>query len=396
MNSRRQNKPLMLVVTLLITAGLVIVPFWDASVYASDGVETPIIPIVRPCNHKMVKTEAVEATCTDAGNIEYYTCGSCGKVFADESGATQLKAEDLIVSAKGHEPGDSVRENEVEPAVGKAGSYDVVVRCKACGVELSRETMTVPALSPGGSESTDNNETAIIIDTDEPGDTGQPSGTDQPSGTEQKAEGSGGEIEGPEVIIDPAPGDSSSIDLPDDEFGPKTISEADVAEIKAVTYSGKSKKPVPFVVVEGKTLKSGTDYTVAYKNNKSVGTATVTITGKGNYKGSVVKTFEIKPLRTSFTKATSKKTSVTLKWKRRTKKMSKSRISGYQIIYSTSKSFDKNSNTVKVKGYKATSKTIKKLKPGKKYYFKIRTYKVISGKYYYSNWSKIKSIKTKK
>ena len=41
-------------------------------------------------------------------------------------------------------------------------------------------------------------------------------------------------------------------------------------------------------------LKQGTDFTVAYKNNKKVGTAKVTIAGKGNYSGKVVKTFKIK------------------------------------------------------------------------------------------------------
>ena len=42
------------------------------------------------------------------------------------------------------------------------------------------------------------------------------------------------------------------------------------------------------------TLKNGGDYTVQYKNNKNIGTATVKITGKGNYRGSVSKTFAIK------------------------------------------------------------------------------------------------------
>ena len=41
------------------------------------------------------------------------------------------------------------------------------------------------------------------------------------------------------------------------------------------------------------TLKQGTDYTLTYKNNKKAGTATVTITGKGNYAGSVKKTFKV-------------------------------------------------------------------------------------------------------
>ncbi len=47
------------------------------------------------------------------------------------------------------------------------------------------------------------------------------------------------------------------------------------------------------VYFDKKLLKEGTDYTVAYKNNTKPGTATVTVTGKGNYTGSVTNTFAI-------------------------------------------------------------------------------------------------------
>ena len=58
-------------------------------------------------------------------------------------------------------------------------------------------------------------------------------------------------------------------------------------------YTGKALKPAPTVKHGGKTLKAGTDYTVSYKNNVNVGTATVTITGKGNYTGSKSANFQI-------------------------------------------------------------------------------------------------------
>ena len=58
-------------------------------------------------------------------------------------------------------------------------------------------------------------------------------------------------------------------------------------------YDGTEKKP-PVTVKDGsKTLTSGTDYTVSYSNNKNAGTATVTVTGKGNYKDTATKTFTI-------------------------------------------------------------------------------------------------------
>lgn len=58
-------------------------------------------------------------------------------------------------------------------------------------------------------------------------------------------------------------------------------------------YTGSAIKPVPAVKVGGRTLKNGTDFTVSYKNNTEPGTATLSVTGKGNYSGSVSKTFRI-------------------------------------------------------------------------------------------------------
>lgn len=58
-------------------------------------------------------------------------------------------------------------------------------------------------------------------------------------------------------------------------------------------YTGSVIKPVPAVKVGGRTLKNGTDFTVSYKNNTEPGTATLIVNGKGNYSGSVSKTFKI-------------------------------------------------------------------------------------------------------
>ncbi len=59
------------------------------------------------------------------------------------------------------------------------------------------------------------------------------------------------------------------------------------------TYDGKAKTPGVTVKMDGEALKSGTDYTVSYKDNTAVGTATVTVTGEGNYTGSKSATFSI-------------------------------------------------------------------------------------------------------
>lgn len=65
-------------------------------------------------------------------------------------------------------------------------------------------------------------------------------------------------------------------------------------------------------------------------------------------------------------------------------------IDGYQLRYSTKKSFS-SYNTIKIKNPETLKRTVKNLKKDKKYYFKIRTYKGSK----YSEWSKVKSIKIK-
>ena len=75
---------------------------------------------------------------------------------------------------------------------------------------------------------------------------------------------------------------------------PKTdIASATVAAVKDQTYTGKALKPAPSVKMGSVTLKSGTDYTLAYGSNTNVGTATITITGKGDYTGTKKVTFKV-------------------------------------------------------------------------------------------------------
>jgi len=92
---------------------------------------------------------------------------------------------------------------------------------------------------------------------------------------------------------------------------------------------------------------------------------------------------------TSIIKLTStKKETAIVKWKKITN-------DGYEIQYSTTKSFKKAVKTINVKKYSTVTRTIKKLKSNKKYYFRIRTYKYNNGIKNYSEWSKIKKIKIK-
>lgn len=99
--------------------------------------------------------------------------------------------------------------------------------------------------------------------------------------------------------------------------------------------------------------------------------------------------FNINPKGTSIKKLTKGKKSFTIKWKQQ-----RTKTSGYQIQYSLKRNF-KNAKTITIKNNKATKKTIKKLKKKKIYYVRVRTISKVSGKYYYSSWSKAWKVKTK-
>ena len=70
--------------------------------------------------------------------------------------------------------------------------------------------------------------------------------------------------------------------------------------------------------------------------------------------------------------------------------------SGYQIQYATDNKFKKNSSKELIEDNKKTSQKFKDLKEKKKYYVRIRTYKTVKGKNYYSSWSTALTVKTKK
>ncbi len=168
-------------------------------------------------------------------------------------------------------------------------------------------------------------------------------------------------------------------------YYPKTVSLSS----SKYTYSNSEKKPkVTVKDSNGKTV-SASNYTVKYSNNKKVGTAKAIITFKGNYSGSVTKTFKINPKGTKLTKLTANKKGFTAKWSKQSVQ-----TSGYQIRYSTDKNFKKY-NTKTVSSSKTTSKKVSGLKANKKYFVEVRTYKTVNGTKYYSDWSAYKTVKTK-
>ena len=185
---------------------------------------------------------------------------------------------------------------------------------------------------------------------------------------------------------------------PIDKIVPSSIEKAKVSlSYTAYTYNGKARKPAVTVVLGGTKLVEDTDYTVAYASGcKNVGQYKVTVKGKGGYTGSKAVTFRINPKGTSLQNPVKASKAVTVKWKGQSAKMATSRITGYQIQLATNSKFTKNLKTVKVKGYSNTYKKVKSLKGGTKYYIRIRTYKTVGGKAYYSGWSKVKTVTTLK
>ena len=89
--------------------------------------------------------------------------------------------------------------------------------------------------------------------------------------------------------VDGTPG-SSRVTIAAKDASDATVTLDDTS----VQFDGTAKTPgVTSVVVDGKTLNAETDYEVSYRDNTYVGTATVTITFKGNYTGTATATFEI-------------------------------------------------------------------------------------------------------
>jgi len=158
------------------------------------------------------------------------------------------------------------------------------------------------------------------------------------------------------------------------------------------TYNGKIRKPTVTVIdYKGKKISS-TYYSVSYSNNKKVGKATVTVKLKNGYSGILKKNFSIIPKATKLTSLTGKSKSILIKWKKQ-----KTQTTGYQLQYSMNKKFSKKATMTKtIKRNTATKMTVKKLKAKKTYYVRVRTYKIVNGKKYYSAWSKVKKVKTKK
>ncbi len=163
-------------------------------------------------------------------------------------------------------------------------------------------------------------------------------------------------------------------------------------------YNGKNQRPSVLVKDrKGKTLKAGVDYTTIYLMEcKNVGIYKMTVALKGNYQGNLSVSYTIRPKGLGISKATPNKKGFTVKWKKQT-----TQTTGYELQYSTVSKFSKKNTKKVLLKNTTTSKKVTKLKPNKKYYLRIRSYKTVkvngkNTKIYSGSWSKTKSVKTKK
>jgi hypothetical protein len=154
----------------------------------------------------------------------------------------------------------------------------------------------------------------------------------------------------------------------------KSVSVA-ISGIKNLTWTGKQIKPALTVKAEGKTLKSGRDYTVTYSANKNIGKATATVKGKGGYSGTLKANFKIVPKKPAALKLKAWKKSLKITFNKLSKAQ---KITTYKVEYRVKGDKTWKSKTVKVKlnaKAKTAALTLKNLKSKKTYEVRAYAYK---------------------
>ncbi|WP_417119566.1 cellulase family glycosylhydrolase [Ruminococcus bicirculans (ex Wegman et al. 2014)] len=160
-----------------------------------------------------------------------------------------------------------------------------------------------------------------------------------------------------------------------------------VSVASSVSFTGSNITPSVTVKVAGRTLTNGTDYTVSYSNNKNVGKATVKITGKGNYSGSLSAKFDIVPAKQQIQKLETKYKGFFVDWAQ------KGSATGYDVEYSVKANMS-GAVSKHLTANKPDTLTVSGLAGDKTYYVRVRSYTNVNGKVYYGAWSDVKSIKT--
>ena len=322
--------------------------------------------------HSYTKTVLSNATCSTAGTVKY-TC-SCGDSYTETIPATGHKSSGWIV--------------DKAASIGVKGSKHK--ECTVCKKVL--ETAEIPALSRISISKASVTLSTSIYAYDgkakKPGVTVKLNGKTLKNGTDYTVSYLNNTKVGTAKVTITGKGNYTG-SVSKTYSIKNNFKKATVSGISNKSYTGKNITQSITVKYNGKTLKKGTDYTVSYSNNKSIGTATVKIAGKGSYTGTITKTFKINPAKQEIQKLTAKSKTFFVDWAQ------KGSATGYEIQYATNSKFT-SAKKVTITNNKTDKTTISKLSGNKKYYVRVRSYTTVKGTKYYGAWSASKSVTTKK
>ena len=326
--------------------------------------------------HTAVTDKGYPATCTTAGKTDGSHCSVCNTVIKVQT----------VINATGHKSSGWIVDKAA--SIGVKGSKHK--ECTACKKIL--ETAEIPALSRisilKASVTLSTSIYAYDGKAKKPGVTVKLNGKTLKNGTDYTASYSNNTKVGTAKVTIKGKGNYTG-SVSKTYSIKNNFKKATVSGISTKAFTGKNITQSITVKYNGKTLKNGTDYTVSYSSNKNIGTATVKVTGKGSYTGTITKTFKINPAKQEIQKLTAKSKAFFVDWAQ------KGSATGYEIQYATNSKFT-SAKKVTITNNKTDTKTISKLSGKKKYYVRVRSYTTVKGTKYYGAWSASKSVTTKK
>jgi len=326
--------------------------------------------------HTAVTDKGYPATCTTAGKTDGSHCSVCNTVIKVQT----------VINATGHKSSGWIVDKTA--SIGVKGSKHK--ECTVCKKVL--ETAEIPALSrisiSKASVTLSTSTYAYDGKAKKPGVTVKLNGKTLKNGTDYTVSYSNNTKVGTAKVTITGKGNYTG-SVSKTYSIKNNFKKATISGISNKSYTGKNITQSITVKYNGKTLKNGTDYTVSYSSNKNIGTATVKVTGKGSYAGTITKTFKINPAKQEIQKLTAKSKAFFVDWAQ------KGSATGYEIQYATNSKFT-SAKKVTITNNKTDTKTISKLSGKKKYYVRVRSYTTVKGTKYYGAWSASKSVTTKK
>ena len=330
--------------------------------------------------HKSVTDKTISATCTTDGKTEGSHCSVCGAV---------IKAQDTI-KATGHKFGNWTTTESATCT--ESGTQ--IRKCETCGATESK------SLSAKGHTEVVDKAIPATCTTDGKTEGSHCSVCNTVIKVQTVINATGHKSSG--WIVDKA----ASIGVKGSKHKECTVCKKvlETAEIPALpminiqsanvsvstnsyVFDNTAKKPSVTVKIGGKALKNGSDYTVSYLNNTKVGTATVRITGKGDYTGTITRNFTINPAKQQIQKLETRYKGLYIDWAQ------KGSATGYDVEYSVNANMN-GAASRHLTANKPDTLTISGLTGDKTYYVRVRSYTNRNGKVYYGAWSDVKSIKT--